>query len=94
MKAETCIRERSAGFQTCCVADFQIGGAGEFVSGAGLETRDTADLEVCATVRLAQICLRHVHSGFKTPAARADRKKQKKPVVSCPVAHVEKHGQF
>ena len=35
---------RSAGFQTCCAADFQIG-----TPQAGLETRDTADLEVCAT---------------------------------------------
>jgi hypothetical protein len=30
--------------QTCCVADFQIG-----IPQAGLETRGTADLEVCAT---------------------------------------------
>ena len=45
-------RERaagSAGFQTCCIADFQVGGAVELVRRAGLETRDTADLEVCAT---------------------------------------------
>jgi hypothetical protein len=45
---------RSAGFQTCRVADFQIGGASEVVRSAGLETgletRDTADLEVCATL--------------------------------------------
>ena len=27
---------RTAGFQTCCVADFQIGGASEFVSASGL----------------------------------------------------------
>ncbi len=46
---------RSAGFQTCCIADFKIGGPLEFHghrsgSGyAGLETRDTADLEVCVT---------------------------------------------
>jgi hypothetical protein len=49
---------RSAGCQTCCIADFQIGGgwrfqdAGGFVQRAGLETRDTADSEVsevCAT---------------------------------------------
>ena len=39
----------SAGFQTCCVADFQIGVAYEVARSAGLETRDTADLEVCAT---------------------------------------------
>ena len=38
---------RSAGFQTCRVADFPIGGA--LLRFAGLETRDTADLEVCAT---------------------------------------------
>src|ERR1700733_5174147 len=39
--------QRSAGFQTCCVADFQVGTA--TLRPAGLETRDTADLEVCAT---------------------------------------------
>src|SRR5208283_3486341 len=39
----------SAGFQTCCVADFQVGVALEIAQIAGLETRDTADLEVCAT---------------------------------------------
>ena len=37
------------GFETCCVADFQIGRAWWFGSGAGLETGDTADLEVCAS---------------------------------------------
>jgi hypothetical protein len=36
-----------AGFQTCCVADFQVGITA--LPPAGLETRDTADLEVCAT---------------------------------------------
>jgi hypothetical protein len=40
---------RSAGFQTCRIADFRIGWAAEIVRRAGLETRDTADLEVCAT---------------------------------------------
>jgi len=40
---------RSAGFQTCCVADFQIGATRQVVRSAGLETRDTADSEVCAT---------------------------------------------
>src|SRR5437016_13208638 len=39
----------SAGFQTCCIADFQIGGACDGARLAGLETHDTADLEVCAT---------------------------------------------
>jgi hypothetical protein len=39
---------RGAGFQTCCVADFQVGIAD--LPPAGLETRDTADLEVCATL--------------------------------------------
>ena len=38
----------SAGFQTCRVADFQVGSAA--VRPAGLETRGTADLEVCATL--------------------------------------------
>jgi hypothetical protein len=39
----------SAGFQTCCVADFQIGGTAFAGRPAGLEARDSADLEVCAT---------------------------------------------
>jgi hypothetical protein len=47
--------EGTAGFQTDCIADVPIGGArkaGARLSGgrhAGLETRDTADLEVCGT---------------------------------------------
>jgi hypothetical protein len=41
---------RSAGFQTCRIADFQVGRGLENARPAGLETRDTADLEVCATV--------------------------------------------
>ena len=40
---------RSAGFQTCRIADFQVGKALGITQFAGLETRDTADLEVCAT---------------------------------------------
>ena len=44
---------RSAGFQTCCIADFQVGGVLVVVRPAGLETRDTADLEVCATLVVA-----------------------------------------
>jgi hypothetical protein len=46
----------SADFQVCCIADFQVGRlpnySGHVVFGgppAGLETCDTADLEVCAT---------------------------------------------
>ena len=39
---------RGAGFQTCCIAGFQAGSA--TLLQAGLETRDTADLEVCATL--------------------------------------------
>ena len=42
---------RSAGFQTCCIADFQIGRRRDIEQHAGLETRDTADSEVCATSR-------------------------------------------
>ena len=48
-------------FQTCRIADFQVGSAperddgGTIIRPAGLETRDTADLEVdlevCATTR-------------------------------------------
>ncbi len=40
---------RSAGFQTCRVADFQIGSTAFAVRAAGWEARATADLEVCAT---------------------------------------------
>jgi hypothetical protein len=40
----------SAGFQTCRIADFQVGKVLGITQFAGLETRDTADLEVCATV--------------------------------------------
>jgi hypothetical protein len=40
---------RSAGFQTCRIADFQIGGSHGNPRLASLETCDTADLEVCAT---------------------------------------------
>ena len=49
--------ERIAGFQTCRIADFQIGSAWKLRARwirrqrAGLETRDTADLEIGATVR-------------------------------------------
>jgi len=40
----------SASFQTCCIADFLIGEAWADARAAGLETRDTADLEVGATL--------------------------------------------
>jgi hypothetical protein len=59
-------RLRSAGFQTCCIADFQIGKRFDVVRSAGLETGDTADLEVRAT-------LKHIRLGstavpnFKNP---------------------------
>ena len=43
-------RWRSAGFQTCCIADFQVGNTVEFGWPADSEIRDTADLEVCATL--------------------------------------------
>ena len=36
--------------QTCCIADFQVGSVSGIVTPAGLETRDTAALEVCATL--------------------------------------------
>jgi hypothetical protein len=42
---------RSAGFQTCCAADFQVGSS-EFRP-AGLETCGTADLEVCGTLNVS-----------------------------------------
>jgi hypothetical protein len=40
---------RSAGFQTCRVADFPIGKSCNPAVAAGLEARDTAELKVCAT---------------------------------------------
>jgi hypothetical protein len=43
-------QKRSAGFQTCCIADFQIGSACDVVRRAGLETGDTAGSEACATM--------------------------------------------
>jgi hypothetical protein len=43
------VYDHSHGFQTCCVADFQIGGTAFAGLPAGLEARDTADLAVCAT---------------------------------------------
>jgi hypothetical protein len=46
--AAACLRGRGAG--CCCIADFPIGRARDVVRSAGLETRDTADLEVCATL--------------------------------------------
>jgi len=39
---------RSAGLQAGCIADFQVGMRD--AAPAGLETRDTADWEVCATL--------------------------------------------
>ena len=39
---------RSSGFQTCCIAGFQVGSTA--LCPAGLETRDPADLAVCATL--------------------------------------------
>ena len=39
---------RSEGFQTCCIAGFQAGSPALWP--VGLETRDTADLEVCAAL--------------------------------------------
>jgi hypothetical protein len=43
---------RSAGFPTCRIADFQVGKSPDIEKSAGLETRGTADLEVCATTRV------------------------------------------
>ena len=42
---------RDAGFQTCGVADFPVGRASIAEWFAGLETRDTAGLEACATLK-------------------------------------------
>jgi len=43
---------RNAGCQTCCVADCQIGRLHANPRPAGMETCDTADLEVCATAAM------------------------------------------
>ena len=40
---------RSAGFPTCCIADFLIGRPFDVARSAGWETCETADLKVCAT---------------------------------------------
>ena len=53
------LRGRAAGFQTCRIADFPIGGSTVCrarlfdVPPAGWETRETADLEVCGTKKAA-----------------------------------------
>jgi hypothetical protein len=49
------------GFQTCCIADFQVGSAA--LRPAGLETRDTADLEVCATLSSCRTAVVPCHDG-------------------------------
>jgi len=46
---------RSAGFQTCRIADFPIGQSRDGARLAGLETCGTADLEVCATIDARRI---------------------------------------
>jgi len=51
---------RSAGFQTCRIADFQIGKSYDLVQSADFETRDTADLEVCATVQTREARVNHL----------------------------------
>jgi hypothetical protein len=43
------LRYVAQGFQSCCVADCQIGGTVFAGLPAGLDARDTADLAVCAT---------------------------------------------
>jgi hypothetical protein len=48
---------RSAGFQTCCGADFPVGAT--TLRPAGLETCGTADLEVCATLNSYQKTASH-----------------------------------
>src|ERR1017187_1898344 len=48
LKERTLERLSPAGTQACCVADFQVGCPPQ--QPAGLETRGTADLEVCATL--------------------------------------------
>src|SRR5437899_216998 len=66
----TALNSRSAGFQTCCVADFQVGRP-HFVSRhAGLETRDPADLEVCATAGRATPSRERADSAVHAPNRR------------------------
>ena len=55
--------ERSAGFQTCGIADFQIGGAFDVVRSADLEIRATVGLEVRATAD-CKSALRRRSGGF------------------------------
>jgi hypothetical protein len=59
---------RGAGFPTCCIADFQVGKGLGIPWFAGLETRDTADLEVCATVTVSDAPSSHLmHRTFWRP---------------------------
>jgi hypothetical protein len=51
---------RSAGFPTCRIADFQVGKALGIPWFAGLETRDTADLEVRATMAVCRGAQFHI----------------------------------
>jgi hypothetical protein len=62
---------RSAGFQTCRIADFQVGKALRITRFAGLETRDQprtpsgyTDLEVCATGAVSRCARAHTTSMF------------------------------
>jgi hypothetical protein len=61
---------RAAGFQTCCVAGFQAGITG--LPPAGLETRDIADLEVCATLLKRCLLLRFEQNRTRLHVERAD----------------------
>ena len=47
-------RRGSAGFQTCCIADFQIGEACKQARSKGLELSDTADSQVFAALDAAR----------------------------------------
>jgi len=51
--AQPCAKPgRGAGFQTGRIADIHVGSVFEFEPDAGLEARDTADLEICATTKM------------------------------------------
>jgi len=65
-------QSRSAGFPTCCVADFPIGVPSAYLTRqpgqrhAGWETRDTADWEVCATSEVHAWCLTDIGAPVTT----------------------------
>src|SRR5437867_13127623 len=72
-----CGQSRSAGFQTCCIAGLPACGRAEISEGSSLATRcrleigDTAGLETCATLELADF-VNHPETSAGCECLRAD----------------------